>query len=121
MPINCLAFKSNIDNKYTYYSGQGKSQIDFALTNLAGRRFINSFKVINHNWHLSDHCPIHLDLSLKFDIDLSILILRAQDINRSNTVSNLKQLRSDYDYNLISNRLINSKHVLEHKILQNLI
>ena len=120
MPINCLAFKSNIDNKYTYYSGQGKSQIDFALTNLAGRRFINSFKVINHNWHLSDHCPIHLDLSLKFDIDLSILILRAQDINRSNTVSNLKQLRSDYDYNLISNRLINSKHVLEHKILQNL-
>ena len=88
-----------MEDFHTYFGGNGNSQIDFALTNKLGKRSINTFEIIRHDWHLSDHCPISLEIAVKFEIDLSFLLVRAQDLNMTNNdTSSINQFLSNYDY-----------------------
>ena len=58
-PINGLIYdKKEFHNDFTFIRGSAKSQIDFSLTDDIGRKYIKSFRIIQHDWHLSDHKPI---------------------------------------------------------------
>ena len=71
MPINCVKFRNlDIDNDFTVIGGNGRSQIDFALTDAQGKREIQCFKILNEDWHLSDHRPIVLEIEVSAYIDI---------------------------------------------------
>ena len=120
MPINCVKYRNKeIDNNFTYHSGSSKSQIDFALTDDQGRKNICRFKIISHDWHLTDHRPIVLEIDVTPEIDLSFLFKRAHDLNLTNNDNSSKiiQLRGNYDYDLVQNSPENMKPEMEDNIL----
>ena len=46
-PINGLKYGNReIHNDFTYFGGNGKSRIDFCLTDNVGKKYIKSFKII---------------------------------------------------------------------------
>ena len=59
-PVNHLKYKGKIfPSEHTYRKSGKKSHIDFVLTDKIGRNYIDKFKVLNENWHLSDHMPMY--------------------------------------------------------------
>ena len=58
-PINHLKYKrATFEGNFTYHKNEKRSQIYFALTNSTARSNISSFKVVDQDWHMSDHRPI---------------------------------------------------------------
>ena len=120
MPINCVKYiNKEIANNFMYYSGSGKSQIDFTLTDDQGRKNICRFKIISHDLHLSDHRPIFLEIDVMPEIDLSSIFKRAQDLNLTNNDNSSKivQLRGNYNYHFVNISLENMKPEIEENIL----
>ena len=58
-----------------------KSHIDFVLTDNIGRNYIDKFKVLNKNWHLSDHMPICISINIDTEISCHDLLARAENLN----------------------------------------
>ena len=123
LPVNCMSYNSRpIDNDFTFYRGTSKSQINFALTNLQGRGNIERFEIAKHDWHLSDHRMIILELNVDTDTNSTFLLARAMDLNKTNHDMNptLTQFRSTYDYSIIKNNFIRMKTDCESNIQSHL-
>ena len=105
-------------NDFTFVRSNGKSQIDFCLTNSMGRRKIKDFTVILNDWHLSDHRPISLLIGIDTKPDLSGLVKRAYDLNfeHSPTSDEIKQLKGNYDYDAIQDYLLQHRAVIENNV-----
>ena len=119
MPINCLKYRNiNIDNDYTFIGGNGQSQIDIVLTDNRGKRDIRCFKILNENWHLSDHRPIVLEIEVSSNIDISRLLSRAQDLNLSNNdiCRPITQFRGHYDYTMLERILLSKSTEIEESL-----
>ena len=58
-PVIGLIYRNKVfDNDFTFFRGQeAKSQIDLSMMNDRGRKYIECFKTLQHEWHLSDHKP----------------------------------------------------------------
>ena len=52
-----------------------------ALTNSSGRKLIESFKIMNTNWHISDHKPICLNVNMDTCPSTHVILARAEDRN----------------------------------------
>ena len=114
-PINGLRYRSKVfSNDFTFFRGNKKSQIDLALTNKKGRKYIEDFTIIQHDWHLSDHKPIMLHLRIPCEINLSGLLARALDLNHvpNDIYNEITQLKGNFNYDQINKDLINSKDEL---------
>ena len=82
-------YYDNIDEKTTFIGGNGRSHIDFVLTDVQGKSNIIRFKIIKEDWHFSDHRPILLEIEANAEVDLPFLLSRAQDLNRTNNETNV--------------------------------
>ena len=100
LPLNHCCYYSKVwDGKFTYNKGGKHSQIDFVLTTGKGRRYVNDFTIVNTGWHMSDHLPLALKVSLPFDIDAGKLLLRAMDLVETyRPLSHLNSCRFEFDY-----------------------
>ena len=109
MPINHLRYKrKEFAGDFTYHKGDSKSQIDFALTDASGRKCIQEFEIIQDNWHLADHKPITLKLSLPIYIDSVTLYRRAVELNHDieHTAKQIPRHNKVYNYCIIENFLL---------------
>ena len=81
-PINHLKYKGKqFPGKYTYHKSGKNSQIDFVLTNKSGLQNISLFSIVDTNWHLSDHLPLHISMDVNENISACGLYRRACDLN----------------------------------------
>ena len=115
-PINGLKYKKKpFANNITFHGGNGNSQIDFVLSNNSGKKLIEKFHILSKDWHISDHQPIYISVSIDRGIDVYSLLRRAQDVNhvRDNRAEIL-QLKANYDFASIKT-VLNEKHSdIEH-------
>jgi hypothetical protein len=118
-PINGLKFsQKTFKNDFTFLRSNGRSQIDFCLTNQIGRRKVKDFDILSNDWHISDHRPIKLQLEIECGIDIGGLIKRANDLNCTNndSITEIQQFKGKYDVNKIEQELIRRKAELESSI-----
>ena len=117
-PVNGLKYRGKtFDNDFTFFRQNGKSQIDFCLTNKDGRTMLKDFNIISNDWHLSDHRPITLVLELNMNSSVSGLLERALDLNYEHTVKeNVYQMRGAYNFDTIKNNLMNVKEIVENNV-----
>ena len=74
-PVNHIRYKGKqFPGKYTYHKSGKNSQIDFVMTNKEGLQCISQFTIVDLNWHLSDHLPLHLYLEVNENISASGLL-----------------------------------------------
>ena len=112
MPLNHMKNKKAcMPGDFTYHKGDLKSQIDFILCDRDGLDFVDSFCVIQNNWHLSDHKPVEATLSISVDIPAKSIYRRSTELNfevakRSPTV---KRFKGDYDYLKINEYITSQK------------
>ena len=84
LPLNhCKYYDKTWDGKFTYHKAGKSSQIDFVLTNNQGRKQVLDFIINDTSWHLSDHLPLALHLSLPLQISMDMLLARAMELNNS--------------------------------------
>ena len=124
MPINCLKYdRKNIDNDFTFYGGNGNSQIDYALTHIEGRRTIKHFEVISKDWHVSDHRPILSEIYVHAVVNLPFLLSRARDLNfeHNEYTTAIRQFRGNYDYEIIKNVMISGKAEIEENLNRHIV
>ena len=110
--------KSNkFGNNFTYIGGNGNSQIDYVLTNNAGRPKVKKIDILLNDWHISNHRPLSLELILVFDIVEYSLLVRAQDLNLI-TGENVAivQIKRKYNYSLINEVLLEKQNLILSKV-----
>ena len=118
-PVNGLKFGRRVFvNDFTFLRSNGKSQIDYCMTNEYGRRLINKFDILSDNWHISDHRPISLEIEIEVSIDTGGLVKRADDLNWTNNQSTIEvqQFKGTYDVEAIKNDLLTRKDELEKSV-----
>ena len=87
-PINGMKYyRKTFDNNFTFIRSNGKSQIDFSLTNNEGRKKLKNFNILINDWHVSDHRPIALEVEIEAESDMGCLLKRAIDLNSTTTDS----------------------------------
>ena len=101
LPLNhCLYYENQFDGGYTYFKADKKSQIDFILTNNAGRRNVCDLKLMTSGWHFSDHLPIDVSVRATFNIDPLAIYIRSKALTLCTDISNkstLKFCRNEFD------------------------
>ena len=120
-PINGLKFNRKVfTNDFTFLRSNGKSQIDYCLSNEHGRKRIINLEILSQNWHISDHRPLALEIVIETGIDVGGLIKRADDLNRSNNHSTIEiqQFKGVYDVTAIEAEVITEKVELEESVSQ---
>ena len=118
-PINHLKYKNKImDGDFTYIKNDKKSQIDFAITNTNGRKFIKKFEIINHDWHFSDHRPICLSIDIDCTVSSFSLLSRAKDLNYEYTpdTPTIHRFNKCYNIESIDDYIEHHKDVLIYDI-----
>ena len=76
--VNGLKYRGlTLDNDFTYIRKNGKSQIDFCLTNTHGKTKIKNFNIASTDFHISDHRPITLVVEIGMGPDLTGIYKRA--------------------------------------------
>ena len=81
-PVNHLHYKTQrFPGDFTYHKGNKKSQIDFVFTNTEGLNYITNLTLPAENWLLSDHRPTLLEVDVPDIILLSMLLVRAKELN----------------------------------------
>ena len=119
-PVNGLKYRGKkCDNDFTFTRKNGKSQIDFCLTNTEGRKKLKFFHIVSNDWHLSDHRPITLAVEITVDPSISELLKRAVDLNYEHcTTSEVEfaKLRGTFDYDKITNNIIQKRDNIESDI-----
>ena len=104
-PINYLKYKrATFEGNFTYHKNENRSQIDFALTNSTGRTNISSFKVVDQDWHMSDHRPIYLSVNIDCIASSNTLLVRAENLNYefSPNIPVIRRYNKCYDLSVIS-------------------
>ncbi len=99
LPLNhCCYYDKVWDGKHTYHKAGKNSQIDFVFTNQNGRKYIIDFKIIDSAWHLSDHLPLSLNLSLPLQISADMLFARSMELAEdSKPVTQLPSYRFNFN------------------------
>ena len=114
-PLNGLKCTGKVThNNFTFFGGRRNSQIDFALTNNAGRKNLNSFNILKNDWHISDHAPISLQIELSSSVDLTGLLMRSSDLNYMpcDMKHEVKQFKGACDNENIERELMLRKDIL---------
>ena len=71
-PVNGLKCRGlTFDKDFTFIRKNGKSQIDFCLTNANGKTKIKNFDIASADFQISDHRPIALVVEIGMEPDLS--------------------------------------------------
>ena len=71
-PMNHLRMNNkDFPGDFTYQKAEKRSQIDFIYTDRIGVKTVIDFKIMNENWHLSDHKPVCLEIKAAESINLS--------------------------------------------------
>ena len=88
------------------------------MTNDTGRKYIKSFQIIQHDWHLSHHKPIVLHLRVPLETNLSGLSIREIDLNYlpNDTSHEIVQLRGRYNCVKITDDLVRVKEKLSDAV-----
>ena len=118
-PINGMKYYGKtFDNNFTFIRSNGKSQIDFCLTNSEGRRNLKNFNILVNDWHISDHRPISLEVEVDSEIDTGWLLKRSFDLNSTNTDSGdeVLQFRGDFDYDAIQSELLQQNDTIQRNV-----
>ena len=50
------------------------------LTNNDGRKLIVDFNIIKESWHLSDHLPLNIEISLRFSVNADVIFKRSCEL-----------------------------------------
>ena len=116
-PINGVKYKKRrFDNEYTFIRANGKSQIDFVLTDGAGRMKVRKLEMVQDGWHISDHRPVTLEITVDQEVDAQTLLIRAQDINYCHDDINVTQFRQRYDYGAMSDSFLELHDLIESDV-----
>jgi len=64
---------------------------------MKGRKYVDEFKILKEDWHMSDHSAIMLSINMKLEINLSSILLRAHDLNYSHDylLTNKERIEND--------------------------
>ena len=112
MPLNHMKFNDEyMQGDFTYHKGDLKSQIDYVLRDRDGLDFVDSFSVIQNNWHLSDHKPVEVILSIYMDISAEIIYRRSRELNFdvANRIPIVTRFKGDYDYPKINDYITSQR------------
>ena len=115
-PINHLKYKGQTySGDFTYTKNEKMSQIDFALTNSSGRKLIESFKIMNTNWHISDHKHICLSVNMDTCPSIHVILARAEDMNSEYDPEQMiiRRYNKQYDYNKLEEYITEMKNETE--------
>ena len=111
LPLNhCRYYNHCWDGKFTFHNAGRQSQIDFCLTTCKGKKCVTNFEILEKGWHFSDHLPVSLSLLLPLEINIYSLLLRANDLGESSTITTFKSYRFTFNAE-------NAKTALETKAL----
>ena len=118
LPLNhCRYLKNNWPGKFTYCKGGKQSQIDFCLTTKRGRINVKDFQIIDSKWHISDHLPLAITISLPYEINAEALLVRATELtSECNTAYPLKTYRFNFNYESACNELFLTQHTIEDSL-----
>ena len=118
LPLNhCQYLKYKWPGKFTYNKGGKHSQIDFCLTTKGGRKNVKDFQIIDSQWHVSDHLPISLTLSLPYEINVESILVRAADLSSEYNMSYaLKTYKFNFNYESACNELRQRQHMIEDSL-----
>ena len=119
-PVNHLKYKNRtFEGDFTYYKNDKRSQIDFALTNDIGRKHIKAFKILDTDWHISDHRPLCLSIRINCTTSSNILLTRAEDLNYDFPIEKtiIKRFNKRYDSELLDNFIRNNKEIVSENIM----
>ena len=95
LPLDhCIYNEKIFDGKFTYFKANKKSQIDFVLANNLGRKLVKRFDINLTGWHLSDHVPLTLRISVSCNIDLNLLVARSNELLHSYIPTTVKSLKT---------------------------
>ena len=122
-PVNGLKYRGlTFDNDFTFIRKNGKSQIDFCLTNANGKTKIKNFDIAYADFHISDHRPIALVVEIGMEPGLTGIYKRAIDLNYEyNPVDvDICKFRGNYDHDEIQKNLVDRKHVIETCVYEKL-
>ena len=122
-PLNHLIYRyKRFIGNFTYHKTDKHSQIDFVLTNQIGIRSIESFSIINENWHLSDHLPVTVSIKTNEAINAMGILRRARDLNYefdpNSTI--IKRYSNVYNYNIMEDYFVQNKLAIEHDVLRDI-
>ena len=102
LPLNhCTYYKKKFAGGFTYFKGGKKSQIDFIVTNNAGRKNVDEVSLVTEGWHFSDHIPLDLKVNLTYDVSALSLLLRSKSlIEPTQPIRKhcLKTYKKDFDF-----------------------
>ena len=105
LPLNhCLYGKNQFAGGFTYFKANKKSQIDFVVTDNAGRKQVTDLELVTSGWHFSDHIPIDLRTRNVYEINSLALLIRSKSLvepstpNRNNSF--LKLYHKDFNCNM---------------------
>lgn len=120
LPLNhCKYSHKEFDGGYTYFKADKKSQIDYVMTNNAGRKNVTDFKLITYGWHFSDHLPVDLTVRIKYHIDPLAIYIRSKALVTSNENTKgkftLKLNRKLFDINVAKAILVENAETLTKK------
>ena len=117
-PINQLKYKGKIfASEHTYRKSGKKSHIDFVLTDNIGRNYIDKFKVLNENWHLSNHMPICI--SINIDTEISCHDLLAENLNYEEALEKpvVRRYNKKYNYAKLEQYIAQNKDAIEYDMV----
>ena len=86
-----------------YHQNGEKSQIDLILTTSKGRKDLTVFKVIDCDWHISDHRPVYIEVCLDSVTSSIDIPARAEELNYEYTLKQIKVEKFNKNYNLETN------------------
>ena len=117
-PINDIIYKGKqYPSDFTYIKNSKKSHIDFILTNKDGLKSVTDFKVISNDWHLSDHRPVTVILSLTHTTNPNHIYLRALDLNTERLEkNNVPRLTSKYNYSVVEQYMNEQQSITEQHL-----
>ena len=102
---------------FTYIKNSKKSHIDFILTSKDGLKSVSDFKVVSNDWHLSDHRPVTVTLSLTQTTNANHIYLRALDMNTERLEkNNVPRLTSRYNYNVVEQYMNEQQSITEQHV-----
>jgi len=122
-PLNHLKYKGKqFPGKYTYHKSGKNSQIDFVLTNKSGLQNISDFSIVDTNWHLSDHLPLHTSMNVNENISAGGLYRRASELNYEYNPNKfqIKRYTKQYNHEHMKDFLVQNRISIESEVVNDL-
>ena len=118
MPVNHLIYEGKeFPGNFTYVKSDKRSQIDFVLTSSVGREYIKDYGIIENDWHLSDHRPIMLVISISKSVNINSILPRAIELNESEEKQNIIRFNGNYNYDIIEQYLVDHSDSIQEAVM----